>query len=74
MDMCTRRLTRELQALNKNPLTSPRIQAMPNEANILEWHYVIEGSSGTPYHGGFYHGKLIFPKEYPLKPPSVIML
>jgi len=73
-DMCTRRLTRELQAINKNPLTSPRILAMPNEANILEWHYVIEGSPGTPYQGGHYHGKLIFPKEYPLKPPSVIML
>jgi len=74
MDMCTRRLTRELQAINKNPLTSPSILAVPNEANILEWHYVIEGSAGTPYQGGHYHGKLIFPKEYPLKPPSVIML
>lgn len=72
--MCTRRLTRELQSINKNPLTSPTILAVPNEANILEWHYVIEGSAGTPYHGGHYHGKLIFPKEYPLKPPSVIML
>lgn len=74
MDMCTRRLTRELQSIQKNPIKSPRILAVPNESNILEWHYVIEGSEGTPYHGGFYHGKLIFPKEYPLKPPSVIML
>eukprot|EP00586_Coscinodiscus_wailesii_P019454 CAMPEP_0172500612 /NCGR_PEP_ID=MMETSP1066-20121228/140818_1 /TAXON_ID=671091 /ORGANISM="Coscinodiscus wailesii, Strain CCMP2513" /LENGTH=204 /DNA_ID=CAMNT_0013274941 /DNA_START=250 /DNA_END=860 /DNA_ORIENTATION=+ len=73
-DMCTRRLTRELQSLLKSPLRSPRITAIPNEANILEWHYVIEGNAGTPYHGGYYHGKLIFPKEYPLKPPSVIML
>lgn len=48
--------------------------AVPNEANILEWHYVIEGNTDTPYKGGYYHGKLIFPKEYPLKPPSVIML
>jgi len=74
MDMCTRRLTRELQAIQKNPIKSPSILAVPNESNILEWHYVIEGSEGTPYHGGYYHGKLIFPKEYPLKPPSVIML
>ena len=74
MDMCTRRLTRELRSLTLNPITSPRIRAVPNESNILEWHYVIEGSAGTPYEGGHYHGKLIFPKEYPLKPPSVIML
>ena len=73
-DMCARRLTRELQALQKDPMTSPRITAIPNEANILEWHYVLEGSKGTPYEGGIYHGKLLFPKEYPLKPPSVIML
>lgn len=73
-DMCTRRLTRELQSMMKNPLTSPRIIAVPNESNILEWHYVIEGSAGTPYEGGHYHGKLLFPKEYPLRPPGVIML
>jgi len=73
-DMCTRRLTRELQSLQKNPITSPRIHAVPNESNILEWHYVIEGNTGTPYYDGYYHGKLIFPKEYPLKPPSVLML
>jgi len=73
-DMCTRRLTRELQSLLKNPLLNPRIVAIPHESNILEWHYVIEGSKGTPYEGGHYHGKLTFPKEYPLKPPSVMML
>ena len=34
----------------------------------------MEGSKDTPYEGGHYWGKLIFPKEYPLKPPSVMML
>lgn len=24
--------------------------------------------------GGFYHGKLIFPKEYPFRPPRIIMI
>lgn len=73
-DLCTRRLTRELKAIQKNPLTNPRVYTTPLERNILEWHYVIEGSKDTPYEGGFYWGKLVFPKEYPLKPPSVIML
>mmetsp|Transcript_9578 Transcript_9578/g.13574 ORF Transcript_9578/g.13574 Transcript_9578/m.13574 type:complete len:221 (+) Transcript_9578:63-725(+) len=73
-DMCTRRLTRELRALHRNPMTNPSVYAKPLEKNILEWHYVIEGSSETPFEGGYYWGKLIFPKEYPLKPPSVIML
>mmetsp|Transcript_9658 Transcript_9658/g.27481 ORF Transcript_9658/g.27481 Transcript_9658/m.27481 type:complete len:230 (+) Transcript_9658:346-1035(+) len=72
--LCARRLAKELAALQKDPIKSPRIVVAPNERNILEMHYVIEGSAGTPYEGGFYHGKIVFPKEYPLKPPSVLML
>lgn len=73
-DMCVRRLTKELRALQKDPMKSPKITVCPCEENILEMHYVIEGSPDTPYAGGIYHGKLIFPKDYPLKPPSVMML
>lgn len=73
-DMCARRLTKELKTLKKDPIKSPKITVSPNEANILEMHYVIEGSDKTPYEGGIYHGKLVFPKDYPMKPPSVMML
>lgn len=73
-DLCTRRLARELKAIQSNPLTNPKVYTTPLESNLLEWHYVIEGSKDTPYENGYYWGKLIFPKQYPLKPPSVIML
>jgi len=75
--LATKRLQRELKALFKNPLDDPKIIAQPNESNILEWHYVLEGPTDdpkSPYTGGIYHGKIIFPKEYPYKPPGVIML
>ena len=75
--LATKRLQRELKALHKDPLLNPKIVAMPNESNILEWHYVLEGPAddpNSPYHGGIYHGKLVFTKEYPYKPPGVIML
>lgn len=39
----------------------------------MEWHYVIEGPKDSPYYGGFYHGALIFTKEFPFKPPSIYM-
>jgi ubiquitin-protein ligase len=42
--------------------------------NILEWHFVIKGPKDTPYYNGHYHGKLIFPAEYPYKPPAIMML
>lgn len=72
-DIAFRRLTKELAALAKDPIKSPVIAVAPNERNLLEMHYVIEGCEGTPYEGGVYHGVLLFPKQYPLKPPSVLM-
>lgn len=65
------RLRKELKALQKEPVAN--IRALPHESNILEWHYVIEGGKGTSYEGGWYHGVVKFPKEYPFKPPSIEM-
>ena len=50
------------------------LRALPLESNILEWHFVVEGSEGTAYEGGWYHGKVIFPPTYPYKPPSIQMI
>ncbi|PHT45916.1 Pumilio -like protein 23 [Capsicum baccatum] len=35
--------------------------------------YVLEGSEGTPFAGGYYYGKIKFPPEYPFKPPGISM-
>ena len=69
--IATARLRKELKALQKEPVDN--IRALPHESNILEWHYVIEGGKDTPYEGGWYHGTIKFPKEYPFKPPSIEM-
>ncbi|RZC32389.1 ubiquitin-conjugating enzyme E2 J2 [Asbolus verrucosus] len=37
-------------------------------------HYVVCGPENSPYEGGFYHGKLVFPREFPFKPPSIYMI
>ncbi|CAM6002497.1 unnamed protein product, partial [Sphagnum balticum] len=66
------RLRKEFKRLEQSPL--PHIEAAPLETNILQWHYVITGPPATPYHNGIYHGVLTFPKDYPFKPPSIIML
>lgn len=75
-DMCIRRLTKELRSLAKDPILEPKIIVAPNEKNMLEIHYLIDvgEAKGNPYENGVYHGKLIFPKEYPLKPPGVMMM
>jgi ubiquitin-conjugating enzyme E2 J2 len=52
----------------------PNILAQPDPSNILEWHFVITGEPGTPYARGTYHGKLLFPPDYPFKPPGIIFM
>jgi ubiquitin-conjugating enzyme E2 J2 len=37
-------------------------------------HYVVTGPENTPYTGGKYHGKLVFPPDFPYKPPSIYMI
>ncbi|KAI8929274.1 ubiquitin-conjugating enzyme/RWD-like protein [Entophlyctis helioformis] len=67
-----KRLTKEYLLIQKTP--TPFIVAKPLESNILEWHYVITGPPDSPYEGGQYYGKLIFPADYPFKPPAIKMI
>lgn len=47
--------------------------ACPEEDNVFEWHFCIFGLTDCEYEGGFYHGRLMFPRDYPFKPPGIIM-
>ncbi|KAK4838864.1 hypothetical protein QYF36_017114 [Acer negundo] len=69
---CVKRLQKEYRALCKEPVS--HVVARPSPSNILEWHYVLEGSQGTPFAGGYYYGKIKFPPEYPYKPPGITMI
>ena len=66
------RLRKEIKAIGEDP--PPHIHVSVEESNILEWHYVLEGPKETPYEGGWYWGRLRFPKDYPFRPPSILMV
>ncbi|XP_056648535.1 ubiquitin-conjugating enzyme E2 J2-like [Diorhabda carinulata] len=68
----TARLKQDYLRLKRDPV--PYITAEPLPTNILEWHYVVCGPEKSPYEGGYYHGKLVFPREFPFKPPSIYMI
>lgn len=66
-----KRLTKEYVAMQKEP--PPFVWAVPDEKNILTWNYLIRGPPDSVYAGGEYHGVLLFPSEYPFKPPGIKM-
>eukprot|EP01047_Picozoa_sp_COSAG01_P054787 COSAG01_NODE_6028_length_3891_cov_2.424842_4_plen_306_part_00 len=66
------RLRKELRALMKEPV--PYIHVAPNESNFLLWSYLLEGPPDTPYHRGWYWGRIKFPPEYPFRPPAILMV
>ncbi|CAH1732581.1 ubiquitin-conjugating enzyme E2 J2-like isoform X1 [Aphis gossypii] len=68
----TRRLKQDYLRLKKDPV--PYINAEPNPSNVLEWYYVVCGPVDSVYAGGYYLGRLVFPKDFPFKPPSIYMI
>ncbi|KAJ3606916.1 hypothetical protein NHX12_026432 [Muraenolepis orangiensis] len=48
--------------------------AQPLEDNLFEWHFSVRGPSDSDFDGGVYHGRIVLPPEYPMKPPSIILL
>lgn len=65
-----RRLLKEFKQLSKSPV--PKIRAHPDSENILVWHFVLFGDG--VYEGGEYYGQILFPSQYPFKPPDMKML
>jgi len=66
-----KRLMREAAELAE---PTEHYHAEPLDDNLFEWHFTVRGQEGTSFEGGIYHGRIMFPPEYPLKPPSVILL
>ncbi|EEB09566.1 ubiquitin conjugating enzyme Ubc14 [Schizosaccharomyces japonicus yFS275] len=63
----TRRINKELQDLQQNPIQG--IQITPSEDNLYEWTGIISGPKSSCYEGGKFHFRLTIPTEYPFKPP-----
>ncbi|KAJ8315744.1 hypothetical protein KUTeg_007894 [Tegillarca granosa] len=66
-----KRLMKEAQELRE---PTEQYHAQPLEDNLFEWHFTIRGPGETEFEEGIYHGRIILPPEYPMKPPSIILL
>lgn len=66
-----KRLMREAQELNE---ATEEYCAHPLDDNLFEWHFTVHGPPSTDFEGGVYHGRILLPPEYPMKPPNIILL
>ncbi|EGI60942.1 Ubiquitin-conjugating enzyme E2 J1 [Trachymyrmex septentrionalis] len=66
-----KRLMREAQELHE---ATEEYYASPLEDNLFEWHFTVQGPPSTDFEGGVYHGRILLPPEYPMKPPNIILL
>ncbi|XP_033846880.1 ubiquitin-conjugating enzyme E2 J1 [Periophthalmus magnuspinnatus] len=66
-----KRLMKEAVELRES---TEHYHAQPLEDNLFEWHFSVRGPPDSDFDGGVYHGRIVLPPEYPMKPPSIILL
>ncbi|KAL7633056.1 UNVERIFIED_CONTAM: hypothetical protein RMT77_016632 [Armadillidium vulgare] len=64
-----KRLLKEAQELHE---ATEEYCAYPLEDNLFEWHFTVRGPPDTEFDGGIFHGRIMMPTEYPMKPPNII--
>jgi len=62
-------IMRELRAFHEKPHSA--ITVYPREDNIAIWRCIMDGPVHTCYEGGTFLLYILFPAEFPMKPPEV---
>jgi ubiquitin-conjugating enzyme E2 A len=67
--MAVRRLQQDFRQLLKNKVEG--IDASPSQDNFFVWNAIICGPEESVYESGAFQLQLLFPDDYPLRPPQV---
>jgi ubiquitin-conjugating enzyme E2 D/E len=68
-----KRLAKEWADMVKTP--TPGIVAAPKDPNnLLVWSAYMKGPSPSPYELGTFELEMVFPAEYPNRPPQVVFI
>ena len=69
--MASTRLIKELEQLKKSPPENCSAGPIDDQKDIRHWKAMIIGPSGTPYENGIFYIDVVFPSDYPFKPPDM---
>lgn len=63
-----KRILREAHELSNSP--SPDFHASPaSDSDLFDWHFTLRGPPSSSFAEGHYHGRIVLPATYPLRPP-----
>ena len=69
-----KRLRQEYKDIIKNPIANVPITIGYDEDDIFTWKITLLGPKDTPYKGGLFFLKIVFPADYPCGRPDIIFL
>ena len=65
-------IRKEYQEITRNPMAAIGFSVgLPDENNIFEWRCTLMGPQDSPYKGGLFYLKVLFPVDYPQTKPEV---
>lgn len=69
----TKRIMKEWSIMQKDP--PPNVSAAPiDESDLYKWQAIIFGPADSIYAGGVFKLSIVFPADYPFKPPRIEFL
>lgn len=65
----------EKKTPDPNPLRPSLFFPTPlSQDDIFQWFFAIRGARGSDFDGGIYVGRILLPPEFPMRPPSFVLL